>query len=105
MATVLVVVSVVAAEPPRFRTFSRQTSSGNEPEANGAPYPASGWRPEGAAFTLPQRQQDSRPPASYVPPQKYGPPKEETTTEMPMSTEAETEQTTDEPQVLFFFNS
>ncbi|XP_017773640.1 PREDICTED: translation initiation factor IF-2-like isoform X2 [Nicrophorus vespilloides] len=93
VATVLVIVTMASAESSRYQQnkLSRQSA---EPSG---PYEPRGWRPEGAAFTLPSR---SQPQVSYGPPaQEYGPPQPEpTTTEMPTTTEAETEEIpTEEP--------
>lgn len=89
---------MATAEPPRFGSFARQTSPEN------APYAPSGFRPQGAAFNLPERQRAlpqqkyGAPPASYGPPQQYGPP--EFTTELPATTDSSTEEIiTEEPQV------
>lgn len=108
VATVLVVVSVAAAEPPsRLRAFARQHQQpGNDP------YQPTGWKPQGAAFNLPQRaqrQQHYGPPAaaaSYGPPPtdpaaSYGPPPsvEPITTENPATPNPDSEDNTENPQV------
>ncbi|KAG7204926.1 hypothetical protein KM043_005315 [Ampulex compressa] len=73
-------VAVAVAEPPRYRQqyqqqrqyyFARQ-------QEQPAPYPASGWRPAGPAFNLPQRQVQAAPQNQYgapsAPEQQYGAP-------------------------------
>lgn len=76
---IIVLVSVVftlaAAEPPsRFRASARQVAPAPQ-----SAYNPRGWRPQGAAFTLPK----SQPQQAYGPPSpapSYGPPPEEPTT-------------------------
>lgn len=111
VATVLVVVSVAAAEPPsRLRAFARQQQQQQQP-GNG-PYQPTGWKPQGAAFSLPQRAQRQQqyvpptPAASYGPPPSapaasYGPPPgvEPITTEGPATPNLDSEYNTEEPQV------
>ncbi|KAG5897928.1 hypothetical protein JTB14_014042 [Gonioctena quinquepunctata] len=93
VAVLLVMVSIASAEPP-VRGYSSNQAS--------APYPPSGWKPDGPAFRLPIRNQRNQEPATLYgpPPQQYGPPESEvTTTETATTTtEAATEQTTSEPQ-------
>lgn len=89
----LIVASIVAltfAEPPRFRparfrlqrqelapstTESQAESTTEIPDAPypaaGGPYPPSGWKPDGQAFTLPQKT--AEPVDSYGAPQQSGP--------------------------------
>lgn len=92
MAVILVIVSLVAAEPPnRPRTFYvKQTAASG-------PYQPRGWRPSGPAFNLPLQQQPPIPAASY------GPPTTETiaTTTEDATTEADVETTTTSSQVFF----
>lgn len=84
----LVIVTAVMAEDyqffnPRFQQL-QQTG----------PYQPSGWRPAGARFSLPLRQQlphleypPPPPPQEYgPPPREYGPPSSSTTTEVPETT-------------------
>lgn len=82
-ATVLGLCLLSTAEPP--------------PQAS-APYQPSGWRPSGALFLLPARQQAQQvygpPPLEYIPPQASTP--EPTTTEAEIPT---TEIATDQPEV------
>lgn len=71
----------VLAEPPRYRParfrFQRielaptTTDSPTEPTTDPAPYPASGWKPAGEPFTLPNEQ--VAPADSYGAPQQSGP--------------------------------
>lgn len=74
----MLVLGVISAEPPRFRQFGRQTA--DVP----APYPPSGWKPQGDRLILPQRQTQASqkygaPSPSYGPPSpSYGPPTEAT---------------------------
>lgn len=107
LSTVLIVAALASAEPPRFRPFQQQSGH--------PPYKPRGFRPE-PVFSLPLRsspQQAYNPPApapSYGPPPKpsygpppapsYGPPPQDpTTTELPTTTEASTEESSTEPQV------
>lgn len=88
----LVVLGVVAAEPPRGRAFAQQQ------QAAAPPYRARGFRPS-PAFSLPLR---ALPQQAYGPPPQpsYGPPPQEpTTTPAPTTTEYSTEEATTEPQV------
>lgn len=84
----LVIVASAVAEDyqffnPRFQQLQQ----------NG-PYQPSGWRPAGARFSLPLRQQlphleypPPPPPQEYgPPPREYGPPPSSTTTEAPETT-------------------
>ncbi|XP_023289347.1 pro-resilin-like [Orussus abietinus] len=65
------------AEPPRYR-FNSQAQNQNQQgrqyyfarQQQDAPYPASGWRPEGPSFDLPERQLQQQ----YGAPDKYGAP-------------------------------
>lgn len=100
LATVVIVASAAADGDfqffnPRYQQFQQ----------NG-PYEPSGWRPSGARFSLPLRQQLPR--LEYPPPppqQEYGPPPNEygpppappasTTTETPETTTTELPTTTD----------
>lgn len=81
----LVIICCVAsamAELPRFRParfrFQRQelapttTDSPTEPTTESGPYPPSGWKPSGQAFTLPQ-EVTSTPADTYGPPEQSGP--------------------------------
>ncbi|KAF2883197.1 hypothetical protein ILUMI_22972 [Ignelater luminosus] len=86
IVSVFVVFTLAAAEPPsRFRTSARQSVAPGTfqppvPAPQSAPYNLRGWRPQGAAFTLPK----SQPQQAYGPPSpapSYGPPPEPTTTE------------------------
>lgn len=103
MAILLVVASLVSAEPPRFRSFARQSAP--PADAEGAPYAPSGWRPSGQQFTLPQRSQPQQTYGAPIadqglynapqqPSNQYGPPAEE----IPTSTESAAEDIT-EPTV------
>ncbi|XP_045466608.1 uncharacterized protein LOC123675304 [Harmonia axyridis] len=83
------VISVVYCVPQNYYFGNYET----------APYQPSGWRPSGAAFRLPERQQVL--PTIYGPPQpEYGPPEpattteavDSTTTEIPTTTEVNTEE-------------
>ncbi|KAL6264723.1 hypothetical protein P5V15_004821 [Pogonomyrmex californicus] len=81
LVSVVLLAAVVLAEPPRYRQqyqqqrqyyFARQ-------QEEAAPYPASGWKPEGPAFNLPQKQQQNGAPqqqygAPNTPQQQYGAP-------------------------------
>lgn len=73
-------------------------STAEPPPQASAPYAASGWRPSGALFLLPARQQAQQvygpPPVEYGPPQASTP--EPTTTEAEIAT---TEISTDQPEV------
>ena len=71
------------AEPPAYRQryfFARQ----QEEPSNSGPYPARGWKPDGPAFNLPQRQQQAPQvdnaygaPQQPEPQQQYGPPQQQ----------------------------
>ncbi|KAI4463623.1 dna-directed rna polymerases i ii and iii subunit rpabc2 [Holotrichia oblita] len=112
VAIILVVASLVLAEPPRFRSFARQTAPA--PEAEAVPYAPRGWRPAGAPFSLPQRSQPHQnygapiannnnypqglygaPAQQQQPSPQYGPP--EVATEMPTTTEGGAEDFTETP--------
>lgn len=71
---------MASAEPPNFRGVPARQSVAPDafrPPAANAPYNPRGWRPQGAAFTLPK----SQPQQAYGPPKpSYGPPPEEPTT-------------------------
>lgn len=96
LATIIVVVAMCDAEPPRFRHFQRQAVQPSNPEA--APYPPSGYRPAGAQFALPQKEYGA-PAAGYGPPDTNQQP-QATTTELPETTTTNDEEgTTLEPQV------
>lgn len=111
VATVLVVVSVVAAEyPSRFTGFAHQQQQQQQPDS--ASYQPTRWKPHATAFSLPQRAQPQQqygppaPPASYGPPPSapapsYGPPPavDPITTEGPASPNLDNEDNTEEPQV------
>ncbi|XP_043473326.1 pro-resilin-like [Leptopilina heterotoma] len=68
-------VVLVAAEPPVYRQRYYVAQQREEVTQNpSAPYAPSGWKPDGPAFNLPQRQQVQN---TYGPPkQQYGPPSE-----------------------------
>ncbi|XP_014482489.1 PREDICTED: uncharacterized protein LOC106748470 [Dinoponera quadriceps] len=110
LVSIALLAAVVLAEPPRFSPqyqqqrqyyFARQ----QEETADNAPYSASGWKPAGPAFNLPERQfagaQQSQqqygaptaPQQQYgVPPgpqREYGVPSESTTTENPNNDDEE----------------
>lgn len=105
--------SLALAEPPRFRSFARQTAPA--PEAESAPYAPRGWRPAGAPFTLPQRSQPQQnygapiannnnyPQAQQQqePAAEYGPP--ELPTELPATTEGGAEDFTEAPVYIATF--
>ncbi|GJQ82863.1 hypothetical protein Trydic_g2601 [Trypoxylus dichotomus] len=116
VAIILVVASLVSAEPPRYRSFARQSAPPAPPaDAEGAPYAPRGWRPAGPPFALPQR---SQPQQNYgapnadnnfaqglygapqqqqqQPPAQYGPPPE-IATEIPTTTENNAEDFTEIP--------
>lgn len=96
LATIIVVVAMCDAEPPRFRHFQRQAVQPSNPEA--APYPPSGYRPAGAQFALPQKEYGA-PAPGYGPPDTNQQP-QATTTELPETTTTNDEEgTTLEPQV------
>ncbi|XP_049799423.1 uncharacterized protein LOC126234718 [Schistocerca nitens] len=88
----LLVVSVLAVLACASARPEAPTQQYGAPDA--APYPASGWRPEGRQFFLPSRNSGLYAP----PPQQYGPPPpaapttteaaETTTTELPTTTAA-----------------
>lgn len=77
---------MVLAEPPRYRPQYQQQRQyyfarlQEEAVDGAAPYPASGWKPAGRAFNLPERQfagaqqQYGAPSASQQPEQQYGAP-------------------------------
>ncbi|XP_014209178.1 nuclear transcription factor Y subunit beta-like [Copidosoma floridanum] len=85
--------AVAFAEPPLYQPQQQQQQryffarrQEEQVQAAPGPYPARGWRPEGPAFNLPERQQQASPqvdnaygaPAQqqYSPPRpQYGPPK------------------------------
>ncbi|XP_065159140.1 uncharacterized protein [Atheta coriaria] len=95
LATIIVVVAMCDAEPPRFRHFQRQAVQPSNPEA--APYPPSGYRPAGAQFALPQKEYGA-PAPGYGPPDTNQQP-QATTTELPETTTTNDEEgTTLEPQ-------
>ncbi|KRT79398.1 hypothetical protein AMK59_8206, partial [Oryctes borbonicus] len=115
VAIILVVASLVSAEPPRFRSFARQSAPPQPADAEGAPYAPRGWRPAGPPFALPQRSQPQQnygvpngdnnlaqglygPPQQQQqqPPAQYGPPPE-ATTEIPTTTENNAEDFTEVP--------
>ncbi|XP_011698307.1 PREDICTED: drebrin-like protein [Wasmannia auropunctata] len=55
--SIILLATAVFAEPPRYRQQNQQQRQyyfAQQQEA--APYPASGWKPAGPAFDLPQRQ-------------------------------------------------
>ncbi|KAK4886086.1 hypothetical protein RN001_002357 [Aquatica leii] len=91
IATILLVVSMIAGQPARNQVSARQQVAPDAfkpPAAENAPYAPRGWRPQGAPFNLP-----SEPQAQYGPPATaYGTPSEEPTTEDQIIT------TTDAPQ-------
>ncbi|XP_076645822.1 uncharacterized protein LOC143355144 [Halictus rubicundus] len=69
----LALLAVAAAEPPRYRQQQRQYYFARQQEETAgadAPYAASGWKPAGPAFNLPQRQYG----APAAPQQQYGAP-------------------------------
>ncbi|XP_011137191.2 mediator of RNA polymerase II transcription subunit 15 [Harpegnathos saltator] len=88
LVSIALLAAVVLAEPPRYRPqyqqqrqyyFTRQ----QEEAADNAPYAASGWKPTGPAFNLPERQfagaqqsqqQYGAPIAAQQPQQQYGAP-------------------------------
>ncbi|XP_072391715.1 uncharacterized protein [Diabrotica undecimpunctata] len=87
VAAILLVATVVSAEPPR--QFLRQ-------KAAEAPYEPSGWKPSGPLLQYPVRSNVQE----YGPPEPqtiYGPPKNDTELE-PTTTETIEETTTFEPQ-------
>ncbi|XP_012229165.1 uncharacterized protein [Linepithema humile] len=82
--SIVLLASVVLAEPPRYRQQQRQyyfaqqqqeqQQEQQEQEEAGS-YPASGWKPAGPAFNLPQRQQPQQQyGAPDTPQQQYGAP-------------------------------
>ncbi|XP_044735277.1 putative mediator of RNA polymerase II transcription subunit 21 [Chrysoperla carnea] len=80
----LIIVMTSAEAPRQFfnnQRFNQRQNFGfqrQEQQPNEAPYAPSGWRPQGAAFTLPARQQQQQPEDQYGPPpppdNQYGPP-------------------------------
>ncbi|XP_033216588.1 pro-resilin-like [Belonocnema kinseyi] len=69
-------VALAAAEPPAYRQkyFFAQQREELTPDSV-APYQPSGWKPDGPAFNLPQRQEVEN---AYGPPKdQYGPPKQQ----------------------------
>ncbi|TGZ48890.1 Zinc metalloprotease zmpB [Temnothorax longispinosus] len=75
LVSIVLFASVVLAEPPRYRQQNQQQRqyyfARQQEEA--APYPASGWKPAGPAFNLPQRQLQQYE-APSAPQQQYGGP-------------------------------
>ncbi|KAF5308903.1 hypothetical protein FQR65_LT00603 [Abscondita terminalis] len=92
VASILLVVSMVAGQPARHQLSERQQVAPDAfkpPAAQNAPYAPRGWRPQGAAFSLPNEPQ-----VQYGPPATaYGTPSEE-----PATTEDHIINTTDAPQ-------
>ncbi|XP_011063164.1 PREDICTED: involucrin-like [Acromyrmex echinatior] len=70
--SIVLLATAVLAEPPRYRQQQRQYYFAQQRE-EAAPYPASGWKPAGAVFDLPQRQLQQNE-ASNAPQQQYGAP-------------------------------
>lgn len=80
LALISCLIVVAVAEPPRFRParfrLQRQelapttTESPTEPTTDSAPYPPSGWKPQGQAFSLPAK---NAPMDSYGAPAPYPP--------------------------------
>lgn len=92
----LVVIGALSAELPRFRParfrFQRQelapTTTDSATEATtepAAPYPASGWKPAGEPFTLPNETPDNTYGAPDAPQDSYGAPAKEESGPYPAS--------------------
>lgn len=96
IAIVLVVATLCATEPPRFRGLDRQRVPSQQ---SSAPYNPRGWQPQGSSFTLPK----SQPQQTYGAPNpapSYGPPPQE----QPTTTESAAEIATDLPhQHVYYF--
>ncbi|XP_072755907.1 uncharacterized protein [Anoplolepis gracilipes] len=69
---IVLLAAVVFAEPPRYRQQQQYYFARQQEEA--APYPASGWKPAGPSFNLPQRQPQEQYGAPDAPQQQYGTP-------------------------------
>lgn len=65
---------MVFAEPPRYRQQYQQQYYFARQQEEPAPYPASGWKPAGPAFNLPQKQSQQQYGAPNAPQQQYGAP-------------------------------
>ncbi|RLU26194.1 hypothetical protein DMN91_002360, partial [Ooceraea biroi] len=76
LVSVVLLAAVVLAEPPRYRQQYQQQKQYYyaQQQEEAAPYPASGWRPAGRAFNLPQRQSKQQYETPDAPQQQYGAP-------------------------------
>ncbi|XP_076630815.1 uncharacterized protein LOC143346535 isoform X2 [Colletes latitarsis] len=76
---VALLVAAVTAEPPRYRSQQRQYYFAKQQEETPAeaPYTASGWRPAGPAFNLPQRESQAPQQQYGAPQQQYGAPQQQ----------------------------
>ncbi|KAL6448443.1 hypothetical protein ACFW04_000397 [Cataglyphis niger] len=72
--SIVLLVAVVVAEPPRYRQQYQQRYYFARQQEEAAPYPASGWKPAGPSFNLPQRQSQQQYGAPDAPQQQYGAP-------------------------------
>ncbi|XP_029164522.1 uncharacterized protein LOC114935789 [Nylanderia fulva] len=73
--SIVLFAAVVFAEPPRYRQQYQQQYYIARQQEEAAPYPASGWKPAGPTFNLPQRQpQQQQYGAPDAPQQQYGAP-------------------------------
>ncbi|XP_070153621.1 uncharacterized protein [Polyergus mexicanus] len=71
---IILLVAVVLAEPPRYRQQYQQQYYFARQQEEAAPYPASGWKPAGSTFNLPQRQSQQQYGVPDAPQQQYGAP-------------------------------
>ncbi|GAB1861108.1 DUF4794 domain-containing protein [Camponotus japonicus] len=72
--SIVLLVAVALAEPPKYRQQYQQQYYFARQQEEAAPYPASGWKPTGPAFNLPQRQSQQQYGAPDAPQQQYGAP-------------------------------
>ncbi|KAL0134364.1 hypothetical protein PUN28_001273 [Cardiocondyla obscurior] len=70
--SIVLLAAVVLAEPPRYRQQQRQYYFARQQDET-APYAASGWKPAGPSFDLPQRQSQQYEAPSALQ-QQYGAP-------------------------------
>lgn len=118
LVSVALLAAVVVAQPQRYSQQNQQIDNQQqqryyiarqeEASAADAPYPASGWRPAGRVFSLPQRQfaavqqsqQQYGAPAAPQPQGQYGTPQQQYgAPEQPAATTETPDNTDDEEEV------